>query len=148
MPCSFTVVFPFAYVFGFRRILFFAKYLAFNHRQKTPCPISLCKGKEARNNKTAVRKKRNGSLIVHTGRHIRSVYGVVVLFAGAEEKGDTPQARYRHQSVDHSCDDRLLPSCQPCHCIEGKEPYAPPVQRTDYGENQSNSVENHSVLPP
>ena len=63
--------------------------------------------------------------------------------SGAEEQGNTPDSRQRYHRIYDAASEGGLPTEDPSDQIEPKKPNASPVQRTDDGKKQGNSIHYH-----
>ena len=76
---------------------------------------------------------------------IRLLLDTVEAFSGAENERDTPNACECNDGLDHAADQRTLTAKEPCYDVKLKQSNATPIQRTDDGEDQGDSIHNHNL---
>ena len=57
-----------------------------------------------------------------------------------KQQGNAPDARQRHDGIDDTADKTVLPAADPRHEVKLEQTDAAPVERTDDGQDQCNSI--------
>ena len=70
------------------------------------------------------------------------------LFAGSEEKRDTPDSRKGNDCIDYTAYKTTLTAAQPRNDIKLEKTYASPVKGADDGQYERYSVHYHLNIPP
>ena len=72
----------------------------------------------------------------------------LVALSCAEKERDAPDTRKGDQGINDSCQQRTYAAASPRYQVKLKDTHATPVQRTDDGEDQCNSVHDHGSCIP
>ena len=72
----------------------------------------------------------------------------IVALSRTENERDAPNACQGDDRVDHAAEQGALSPAKPRNDVKLEQADASPVQGTDYGENQRNSIHDHNLLSP
>jgi hypothetical protein len=70
----------------------------------------------------------------------------VVAVSGTEDQRDAPNARQTNHRVDDAAEQRGRSAADPRYQVKLEKPDASPVQRADNGQNERNSIHDHSFF--
>ena len=66
--------------------------------------------------------------------------------SGAEQKRDTPQSRQGDHGKNNACRHRIRATADPSHNIKLENADASPIDGTENGKDQGNSIYDHTMI--
>ena len=69
--------------------------------------------------------------------------GVTSVSEISEQKGDTPEACYKYETIDDTAENCALTAEEPSHQVKAEKTHAAPVDAADNGQHQGNTIHEH-----